>query len=252
MIYTLYNDIVYRPLLNLLILFYNIIPGHDMGVVIIVLTVLIRLLLAPSFHKSLKSQKAMNDLQPKLNEVREKYKDDKEAQARAMMDLYKQHNVNPLSSCLPLLIQLPILIALVWVFRAGVGGGEIAGLYGFVHAPAYINPTFLHLVDLSKVAVTGGHWYLIDANWYWPAAILAILAGAVQFWQSKLMMPKNGAGQDPNMRAMNMQMMYLMPLFSFYITLRFPAALGLYWVVTTLFAVAQQYYILRKPKPVSQ
>src|ERR1700734_1277598 len=97
-----YNAIIYHPLLNLLVFFYNVIPGHDVGIVIIVLTIFIRLLLAPSFHKSLKSQKAMNELQPKLNELREKYKDDKEAQAKAMMQLYKDHKINPLASCLPL------------------------------------------------------------------------------------------------------------------------------------------------------
>src|SRR4051812_37319042 len=107
-----YHEVIYRPLLNILVFLHNIIPGHDIGVVIILTTILIRLALAPSFHKSLKSQKTMNELQPKLNQVREKYKDDKEGQAKAMMELYKDHKINPLSSCLPLLIQLPILIAL--------------------------------------------------------------------------------------------------------------------------------------------
>src|SRR3989338_2887446 len=109
-----FNQILVFPLLNLLVFFYNFIP--DIGVVIILLTVLVRLVLLPSFHKSLKHQKALQDLQPKMNEIKEKYKNDKEQQAKAMMELYSAHKVNPLSSCLPLLIQLPILIALYQVF----------------------------------------------------------------------------------------------------------------------------------------
>ena len=133
-----YNDVIYRPLLNLLVFFYNVIPGHDVGIVIIVLTIFIRLILAPSFHKSLKSQKAMNDLQPKLGALREKHKGDKEAEAKAMMELYKEHEINPLASCLPLLIQLPILIGLYQVFRIALGGYRyyvrLQGLYSFVHS----------------------------------------------------------------------------------------------------------------------
>src|SRR3989344_455659 len=162
----LYNSIIYYPLLNLLVFFYNIIPGHDIGVVIILLTLLIRVALAPSFHKSLKSQSAMNALQPKLTELREKHKDNKEAQAKAMMDLYKEHKINPLSSCLPLLIQLPILIALYFVFTQALGN-ELGTLWSFVQNPGVINPFFLG-IDLSK-----------------PSIVLGILAGAAQFWQSK-------------------------------------------------------------------
>jgi len=228
MLLLFYNDIIYRPLLNLLVFFYNIIPGHDIGIVIIVVTVVIRLILAPSFHKSLKSQKAMNDLQPKLNEMREKHKNDKEAQAKAMMELYKEHKINPLSSCLPLLLQLPILIGLYQVFRVALGGHDIAGLYSFIKAPTSISAMFLGLVDLSK-----------------PSIIFGVIAGLAQFWQSKMMMPK-AAGQDATMKAMQMQTTYVLPVISMIIAIRLPAGLPLYWIVTTLFAVGQQIYIKRQ------
>jgi YidC/Oxa1 family membrane protein insertase len=231
MLLTIYNDIIYRPLLNLLVFFYNIIPGHDIGVVIILVTIVIRLILAPSFHKSLKSQKAMNDLQPKLNEMREKHKDNKEAQAKAMMELYKEHKINPLSSCLPLLLQLPILIGLYQVFRIALGGHDIVGLYSFIKAPAFISAKFLGLIDLSK-----------------PSILFGVIAGLAQFWQSKLMMPKV-AGQDATTKAMQLQTTYVLPVISVIIAIRLPAGLPLYWIVTTLFAVAQQYYIKRdQPK----
>ena len=232
---SVYNAIIYHPLLNLLVFFYNIVPGHDIGVVIILITVFIRLLLAPSFARSIKSQKAMNELQPKLNAVREKYKDDKEGQAKAMMELYKENKINPFSSCLPLLIQLPILIGLYQAFRVALNPAismaqRLSGLYSFVHRPDSISPFFLKVVNLSQ-----------------PSIVLAVMAGLVQFWQSKIMMPK-GPGQDATMKAMSMQTTYVLPVISIFIAWRLPAGLPLYWVVTTLFAVGQQYCIMRKPK----
>ncbi len=225
---SLYHEIIYRPLLNLLIGFHNIIPGNDIGVVIIVVTGLIRLAMAPSFHKSLQSQKTMNDLQPKLNDLREKHKDDKEAQAKAMMDLYKEHKINPLSSCLPILVQLPILIGLYQVFRLALGSGDIAGLYSFVAKPDFINPYFLGMVNLAN-----------------PNIVFAVLAGATQFWQSRMMMPKTQSS-DATAKALAIQTTYILPLFSVFIAWKLPAGLPLYWITTTLFAIAQQYYIVRK------
>lgn len=222
----LYNTIIYYPLLNLLVFFYHYIP--DIGVVIVLLTLLIRLVLAPSFHKSLKSQKAMTDLQPKMNEVKEKYKNDKEGQAKAMMQLYKDHKVNPLSSCLPLLVQFPILIALYQVFSKALGN-HLSGLYAFVPKPETIDPYFLHMMDLSK-----------------PSIVLGVLAGLAQFWQSKMMMPKNNPSADAMTKAMAMQTTYFLPIVSVVIAIKLPGGLPLYWLVTTLFAVGQQYWLNRK------
>lgn len=224
-----YNEAIYRPLLNLLVYFYNIIPGHDIGVVIVLLTALIRLALAPSMHKSLTSQQKMSALQPKLNDLREQHKENREAQAKAMMELYKEHKINPLSSCLPLLVQLPILIALYQVFSKALKG-NLDGLYSFVARPEFLDPTFLNFLDLSK-----------------PNIVLAILAGGLQFWQSKMMAPMVKSN-DPTAAALAIQTTYVLPLLSIFIAWRLPAGLPLYWSVTTLFAVGQQYYILRKSK----
>jgi YidC/Oxa1 family membrane protein insertase len=226
---SLYHEAIYRPLLNLLVYFYNIIPGHDVGVVIILLTVLIRLLLAPSMHKSLKGQQKMSAIQPKLNDLREKYKNDKEGQAKAMMDLYKEHQINPLSSCLPLLIQLPILIALYQVFSKALKG-NLDGLYAFVTRPEFLDPTFLNMIDLSQRNIP-----------------LAIFAGALQFWQSRMMQPKTKSN-DPTAAALAIQTTYVLPFLSVFIAWKLPAGLPLYWSVTTLFAIAQQYYIMKQQK----
>lgn len=226
MISNLFNQVLVFPLLNLLVFFYHYIP--DIGVVIILLTVLVRLALLPSFHKSLKQQKAMSELQPKMNEIKEKYKDDKEQQAKALMELYSTHKVNPMSSCLPLLIQLPILIALYRVFIQSLNGVGLHGIYPFITAPAHIDPMFLGLINLKMKNI-------------WMPAIAAFL----QYWQSRMTQPKT-TGKDSMSRMMSMQTLYMFPILTFFIGLQFPAGLTLYWIVTTLFGVAQQYYIVRK------
>lgn len=221
-----FNLILVYPLLNLLVFTYHFIP--DIGIVIILLTVMVRLLLLPSFHKSLKHQKAMTELQPKMNEIKEKYKDDKEAQAKALMELYQVHNVNPVSSCLPLLLQLPILIALYQVFIRSLNGSKLVGLYSFVKAPTSINPVFLHWINLSQ------------HNIY-----MAVIAGLLQYVQARMMLPKV-ASEDSTTRIMAYQTLYFLPAITIVLGIRFPAGLTLYWAVTTLFGIGQQYYILKK------
>ena len=231
----LYNEIIYRPILNLLVLGYNYIPGHDVGVVIILVTILLRLILSPLFQKQIKSQQAMTALQPQLLEVQKKYADDREGRAKAMMELYKEHKVNPLGSCLPLLIQLPILFALYHVFMKALGG-NLDGLYPWVVNPGRLDPMFLGLINLSKAS---------------PA--LAILAGGLQFVQSRLMsktqvVSMSGDSNDATAKALRFQTTYMLPLFSIAIAWKLPAGLPLYWSVTTIFAVLQQEWANRKFK----
>lgn len=227
----LYNSIIYEPILNLLVWLYNTIPGHDVGLVIILVTIVIRLILAPFMHKSLKSQRSMSALQPQIKELREKHKDDQQEQAKAMMALYKDNNVSPFSSCLPLLIQLPILIALYQVFSKALKG-NLEGLYSFVSNPGVLNPKLFGIVDLSH-----------------PNIIFAIFAGLVQFWQSWMISKwQSSTASDATAKALNVQMLYILPLISIFIAWRLPAGLPLYWIVTTLFAVAQQFYINRTHK----
>jgi len=229
----LFNEILVYPLLNLLVFAYQYIP--DIGVVIILITVLVRLVLLPSFHKSMKHQRALQALQPKMAEIKEKHKDDQEKQALAMMELYKVHKVNPLSSCLPILIQLPLLLALYQVFIRSLNGQQLVGLYSFVPDPGHINSMFLGMIDLAA-----------KGN-YWMAAVAAIL----QFFQTWMMQKQNGAtkapaGQDAATQVMQNYIMYLLPVMTFFFGFQFPAGLSLYWVTTTVFGIAQQQYIMKK------
>lgn len=232
MISHIFNLILYLPLLNLLVFVYHYIP--DIGIVIILLTVLIRLLLLPSFHKTLKHQHKMNQLQPKLNEIKEKHKDNQQEQAKAMMDLYKEHKFNPLGSCLPIIIQAIIIFPLYWVFIKSLNGQALAGLYSFVSAPAKISPLFLGLIDLSKSNIP-----------------LALVAAILQFFQSKMLLPKT-ASTDTTTKMMSYQTLYLFPLLTLWIGYKLPAGLPLYWITTTLFGIAQQYYFLKKQQTYGQ
>jgi len=232
----IFNTILYQPLFNILILFYEYIPGHDFGIAVIVLTILIKFLFYPLGVKTIKSQKALTEIQPKIKEIQEKYKNDKEKQVKETMDLYKREKTNPFSGCLPLLIQFPVLIALFWVFKTFEGGlspEELKSLYSFVSSPE-INTKFLGIIDLVK-----------------PSMFLAILAGIGQFFQVKMtsmkVTPSAGKSSDFS-KIMQKQMQYFLPGFTIFILFNLPAAIGLYWLVTTLFTITQQYFILKKGK----
>jgi YidC/Oxa1 family membrane protein insertase len=218
-----------RPLLNLMVVCYNYVPGHNIGLVIILVTVIVRLILSPSMHKALKGQRSISAMQPKMNAIREKHKDDRVAQSKALMELYKEHNYNPMSSCLPTLIQLPILLALYRVFVIGLGNSDLAQyLYHGVHNPGIINPMFIWGINLAHT------------SW-----ILGIIAGLLQFWQTKMMFSKMQKSNDPTQNAMQTQTLYILPALTVIISFRVPGGLPLYWIVTTLFAIVQQWIIMR-------
>src|SRR3990167_6231456 len=117
-----FNAVFYQPLFNLLIFLYTILPGHDLGIAIILLTVFVKIILFPLSWKQTDAQYKMQELQPKLKEIKEQHKDNKEALALAQIQIFKDHKINPLSSCLPLLVQFPFLIALFYVFQNGIKG----------------------------------------------------------------------------------------------------------------------------------
>lgn len=229
--------ILYQPLFNALVLLYNYIPGHDFGIAIVFLTLIIRFVLYPISIKAINSQKGLQKLQPKIQELQKKYKDDKEKQAKEILELYKSEKINPFSGLLLALIQLPILIALYQVFWNGLNPKELTALYSFVANPGQINALFVHLIDLSK-----------------PNLILAIFAGLTQYFQTKMVLPKTGStaekkGNGPDFsQVMQKQMVYFFPVFTVIILVSLPSALGLYWTISGLFSIIQQYFVLREDK----
>lgn len=222
-----YNLIIYQPLFNALVLFYEVIPGRDFGVAVIMLTLLVRVIFYPLSAKGMLAQKKLSVLQPKIKELQEKFKKDRERQAKETMALYKKEGVNPFAGFLPLLVQLPILFALYRLFLVGLESDQLSFLYSFIPNPGSIDPSFFGLLDLSETSI-----------------ILALIAGAAQFWQTRYSFKssKQTKGTDFASR-MQKQMMYFFPIITILIVSRFPAAIGLYWIVTSLFSVFQQYRV---------
>ncbi len=229
----IFQTFFYQPILNLLVFLYNIFG--DLGIAIIFLTLIVKLILFPLSKKSIKSQKALQDLQPKIDELKKKHKGDQQALSLELMALYKDNKVNPFSSCFPLLIQLPFFIAIFRVFRDGFAQNHLELLYPFVKNPETINAISLGFFNLSEKSL-----------------VLAVLAGLAQFWQAKMMNTKKPAidtqgSKDESMTAiMNKQMLYVMPAVTVFIGMTMPAGLTFYWFLTTLFTALQQKLVFRK------
>ncbi|PIR06582.1 MAG: hypothetical protein COV55_03600 [Candidatus Komeilibacteria bacterium CG11_big_fil_rev_8_21_14_0_20_36_20] len=218
--------IFYQPIFNLLVFLYNVIPGQDLGIAIILLTLIIRLILYPLSKKSIKAQKDMQSIQPEIERIKEQYKGDKEKMGPELMALYKNKKINPFASCLPLLIQLPFLFAVYRVFYNGLKQEDaMSALYGFISNPGILNQTAFGFLNLANKSI-----------------LLAVFAGLAQYWQSKMLMTKKK--DSGTMGAMNKQMLYIMPVVTIVIGSQFPAGLTFYWLLTTLFSVGQQYIVL--------
>lgn len=230
---SLFNTILYQPLFNALIFFYDFLSFHDLGISIVLLTILIRLILFPLFHKGSRDQAIIQRLTPKIKEIQHAHKHDKEKQARALMELYREHKVNPISGFLLLLIQLPVLIALYRVFLSGISADPTNLLYSFIPKPGLLNHYFLGFIDLTQSSL----W-------------IALVAALGQYFQGKLSLVANGLDNksDPNpTAAMQRQMLYLAPAltFAFLYFFKLPAAVGVYWLTTVVFSIIQQMIINR-------
>lgn len=185
---------------------------NDYALAIIVLTVAIRVLVAPLYMVQMKSMKAMQELQPKMKELQEKYKGQPDKLNKEMMELYREHKVNPLSGCLPLLIQMPFLWAIFQV------------LFKFQYVDAMGNPITPTLFGWEKIALNAPD----------PTYILPVLSGLATFAQSWL--STSGTASDTNTK----MMLYFMPVLITWFATQYPAGLALYWLVTTLVGLAQQ------------
>ena len=231
----IYNEIIYRPFLNGLILIYGILPIHDMGLAIVVFTVIVRILMYPLTHFSLKAQKKMAVIQPKIKEIQDKFKDKKEEQTRRIMELYKEHKTNPFSGCLLLILQLPVFIALFQVFRYGFDVSSFSYLYSFILHPDSINPYFLGIIDVTQRSI-----------------FLSILVGATQYVQA-LTMPQPQAGASAGgpsfanefSKAMQTNTKYMLPIFMAFVSLSLPSALALYFTISNVFVILQQMIVNR-------
>lgn len=196
---------------------HSVIPSlnYSYGLAIILVTIIIRLILFPLNYKQIRSTVKMNEIQPELKKIQERYKNDPKRQQQEVMKVYKDNGVNPVGGCLPLLLQWPILIALYWVFM------NLPGIEGV---------SFLWIKDLS-----------LGANLSDKASlILPLVSGATTYFSTTLVASKNGdSAQAKQMGTMNIFMSIFMTWMSF----RFTAALVLYWVTNNLFQIGQTLVI---------
>ena len=243
----MFNEIIFRPLYNGLIGIMDLLPWIDVGVAVIVFTVIVKLILFPLSKSALLTQIRMKEIEPEANRIKNQYANDRQVQAQKTMELYKSHGVRPFSGVLLLIIQVPILLALVSVFYKIIPTIDLASLYSFVAAPAHVNPLFLGLIDLSK-----------------PSLVLAIATGVVQFLQLQFSLasyqakkqgaPASSAGAADMANSMTKNMKYFVPLLAFastywIIPARFPQAasiIALYWMTSSLMTFLQELYIRKK------
>jgi YidC/Oxa1 family membrane protein insertase len=258
----LFSQIFVFPIFNVLMLLYHLFG--DFGLSIVVLTLLIKLVLFPLTLQQLKSMKANQALQPHMQEIRRKYAKDQQAQMLAMQNLYKEYGVNPMSGCLPLLVQMPVLYGLYYALSTVVRSTDHninAHLYPFVRA--ITNFTHFPNVDLAWFSWLSFLNPIFHVNWSWtislaspdPSHVLPIIAALATFVQLRMSMARTAsvaaktassdgkaAPSDPTQQTMK-TMQYIMPFFTLFIGWNFPAGLALYWTVSSIFQAVQQYFV---------
>ena len=224
--HTLWNTVIYEPIYNTLVFIAQHIAFKDVGLAVVLVTVLIRLILLPISKKSIVSQYKMRILEPKLKAIKDQ-KLSKEEESKATFALYKTEKINPFSGCLYLLIQLPILFALYFTFIKGVNQPE--HLYHFLNTDGLRN-TFLGLIDITKP--------------FLPLAILAGITQGIQAFLAPAPTPSSSTGgfQEQFTKSMSMQTKYILPLIIILISSKLAAAVSLYWVVANLFSIGQELY----------
>lgn len=234
MISALFHAIVYNPIYNGLVFFVDVLPAHDVGLAVIIVTVIVRLILSPLSRRAIDAQMKMKEIAPEIESLKTKLKDKPEEQGRAIMALYRERGVHPFSGFLLLLIQIPILLGLYWVFaRGGLPQVNAALLYPFVHVPAAVNMEFLGIVNMGSRSI-----------------VLAVAAMLAQFVYTRLSMGPRGS-QTPveavessfstdMAKSMDLQVRYVMPLIVGVIGFTIAAAAPLYWTAGNLFMIGQE------------
>lgn len=234
MIGRLFHSILYVPIYNLLIFFVDIVPRGDVGIAVIIVTIIVKLIIAPFSISAVKTQRRMKFIEPQMKELREKYKDDKEKLAKETFALYRNNGIKPFSSILATFLQLPVIIALYLVFRhEHLLSPNTALIYHFVALPTHISPLFLNIFP------TTGH-----------SIILALIAAGCQFLQARLTIPvptkeKNASSTEEFARAMSLQSRFILPLLIGGIAYT-AGALALYFITSSLAGIIQEYYIRYK------
>lgn len=234
MIGSIFHAAIYAPLYNGLVYLVDIMPWHDMGLAVIVLTIIVRVILFPLSRRAVQAQMAMKALTPEIEELKKKFKDDREAQSKAIFALYKERDIHPFAGLGLVLVQFPVLIGLYWVFsHGGLPVIDSTTLYSFVPSPSTVHMDFLGLIPLS------GH-----------SILLAITAAITQFVYTRLSMgpvatvdptPVESSLSGDLAKSFDTQARYILPAFIGIISYSVAAAAPLYWTTSNLAMIAQEY-----------
>ncbi len=234
----MFNTLLVNPLFNAMVFIYDILPNHDIATTIIVLTLIIKIILLPFAAKAHKNGLKLQKIQPELDEIQKKHKDDKQKAGVEIMALYKREGISYTSTCLTQVIQIVVLIAIYRVFYTGLHIDKLDSLYSFIPRPEIINTVTYFGIDLGQ-----------------PVIVIAVLAGIAQFVQAKTMMTKNIKKPDSStsqMQSMTQSfaksMMYVGPILTVWLGAKFPGALALYWLVSVGFSAIQQIIINKHVK----
>lgn len=255
MISSAFNAAIYNPLYNGLVSIVGVLPAHDVGLAVIILTIIVRVVLYPLSKKAIVAQQKMKKIAPEMELLKKKYKNDREQQGRAMFALYKENDIHPFASFGLILVQLPILFALYWIFAfGGLPEVDAARIYSFVSAPAGVNMEFLGLIDMAGKSM-----------------VLAVLAAATQIAYTRLSMgarkkaaatghlranqQTSGLGPPPQpagsfagdmARSFDLQMRYVLPVIIGVVAYTVPSAAALYWVTSNTAMIAQELLMGRR------
>lgn len=264
----MFTTIIVRPIFNLLVAIYAILPGHNFGLAIIIFTIVIRLLMWPLVKKQLRQAKAMRELQPEIKRIKKAAAGDRQKESKMVMELYKEREVSPFGSIGTLVIQLVILIGLYSGLRKVVYDPKQVVLFSY--------PFIQHLSWIKHVAgnihafqdnlfgiVNLGKSALSKSGIYWPAMVIVAASALMQYYQSKQLMPTDqnarklrdilreaGKGKSAEQSEVNAAVgrttRYFLPVMVFFFTVSYPSALSLYWFVSGLVAFIQQTIVLRE------
>ena len=240
MIATIFNAAIYNPLYNGLVYLVGIIPTHDVGIAVILLTIVVRIIVYPLSRRAIKAQQDMKKVAPEITKLRDKFKDDKQGESKAIFALYKERDIHPFASFLLILVQFPILIGLYWVFsRGGLPTVDATRLYSFVHVPPAIDMVFLGIQNMA------GH-----------SIVLAIFAAGTQFAYTRLSMGPRGVKtateasfSDDMAKSLDVQARFVLPAIIGVVAYFAVAAAPLYWVTSNSFMILQEYLAGRRFGP---
>jgi len=232
---TFFHAVFYDPIYNALVALVALVPGSDVGIAVVLVTIIIRLILLPFSLSAARTQRAMKVLEPKLKELKEKHKGNKEKEALETLGLYREARVNPFASILMVFIQIPVLLALYWVFYyEPLSTINVAQLYSFTPVPHAVSLQFLGLISVAGKSL-----------------VLAVLAGLTQFFQAHMalsgtMKPSDAKGiQNDFQRVMGMQLKYVFPFIIGVISYTTSGAIALYFITTNLAGALQEWHVQR-------